>query len=57
MSFYAIGGLVSSISFFLLAVLWFYTTLKAYLKIKKGDIFQHKIFMQRSYILVLSALF
>ena len=56
MSFYSIGGYISSISFILLSILWFYVTLKAFLFIKEKDIIQHKLYMQRSYIFVLSAI-
>lgn len=55
MSFYAFGGTVSKISFVLLSCLLMYFTVVAFIKIKKREVIQHKQFMTRSYILVLSA--
>ena len=54
--FYANGGLGSQIAFCLLAVLWFYFTLKAFLALKKREYTSHQIFMTRSFALTLSAI-
>ena len=49
------GKLVSAFGFGLLAVIWFYATLKAFLEVKKGNIVSHKIWMYRSFALTLAA--
>lgn len=56
MGLYANGGLSSRIAFTLLASLWMFFTLQAYLKIKQKDIRAHKAYMYRSYALTLSAI-
>jgi hypothetical protein len=56
MAFYAIGGTISTINFAVMAVLWFYFTLKAFLKVRAGDIHLHQQFMARSFILTNSAI-
>jgi uncharacterized membrane protein len=48
-AFYATGGLVTSLGFICLGTIWFYTTLKAYLQIKKGKIESHEKMMIYSY--------
>ncbi len=53
---YGNGGISSQVSFCILAVLWFYFTLKAYLKIRKKDFVSHRNFMILSYALTLSAI-
>ncbi len=53
---YANGGSYSQIAFLLLAVLWFWFTLKAILAIKKRNIIAHKQWMIRSFALTLSAI-
>jgi uncharacterized membrane protein len=55
MSFYANGGFYSQLAFVLLAVLWWYCTLIALLKVRRRDIQAHRAFMIRSYALTLSA--
>jgi len=55
MSFFSIGGISSVINFFLLSLLWFLFTLKAYQFIKTGNTIEHKKFMIRSFILANSA--
>ncbi|MFK7783600.1 MAG: DUF2306 domain-containing protein [Crocinitomicaceae bacterium] len=55
MSFYANGGRVSQTSFVLLSFFWLFTTLMAFLKIKKGDFLSHTKWNIRSYALTLSA--
>jgi uncharacterized membrane protein len=47
--FFATGGLISSTGFICLGIIWFYTTLKAYLHIKRGEIEKHQKMMVYSY--------
>ncbi|MGB5555976.1 MAG: DUF2306 domain-containing protein, partial [Flavobacteriaceae bacterium] len=47
--FYATGGLISSLGFISLGVLWLFTTVKAYLAIRKGDLQLHQGLMIYSY--------
>ncbi len=56
MGYYGNGGLYSKISFCLLATLWFYFTLMAFIKIKQRKIALHKNYMILSYALTLSAI-
>ncbi|WP_395076691.1 DUF2306 domain-containing protein [Flavobacterium sp.] len=53
---YANGGFYSKIAFVLLSVLWFYFTLKGFIKIKNRNITAHKAFMIRSFALTFSAI-
>jgi len=53
--YYANGGFWSQFAFCLLAIGWFWFTLKAFLNIKQGDCHKHQIFMIRSFALTLSA--
>jgi uncharacterized membrane protein len=55
MAIYAIGGIVSSINFIILSLLWFVFTLKAYRQIRLGIVLKHQQFMTRSFILANSA--
>jgi len=55
MAWYANGGWAAQLSFVLLAVAWFGSTLAAFLHIKKGNLLQHRAWMYRSYALTLSA--
>ncbi len=48
-AFYATGGLIAQIGFGSLAVIWFFTTYRAYRSIKNGNIKQHQLFMIYSY--------
>lgn len=48
-AFYATGGIVAKLGFGSLAIIWLYTTAKAYQTIKKGDVRRHEIFMIYSY--------
>ena len=48
-AFYATGGFITSLGFICLGIIWFYTTLKAYLQIKKGKIESHEKMMIYSY--------
>ena len=56
MGIYANGGITSQISFVLLALLWIYTTAKAYLEVRKKNFIEHGNFMMRSFALTVSAL-
>lgn len=56
LSFYAFGGLLSILSFFLLSSLWIITTLMGLNAAKVGDIQKHKNFMTRSFVLCFSAI-
>jgi uncharacterized membrane protein len=47
--FFATGGWISSAGFICLGIIWFYTTLKAYLHIKQGEIEKHQKMMVYSY--------
>jgi hypothetical protein len=47
--FYATGGLISSVGFISLGVIWLFTTLKAYLAIRKRDLQLHQGMMIYSY--------
>ena len=53
---FANGGFISKISFVLLAVLWFYFTLKAFTSIQQRNIAAHQKFMYRSFALTCSAI-
>jgi uncharacterized membrane protein len=48
-SFYATGGLMPALGFGTVALIAFYTTLKAYLDIRKGDVVSHQKMMIYSY--------
>src|SRR5688572_12516974 len=54
-AFYATGGLISVFGFMGLAVSWLFTSLQAYLAIRKKDIDQHQYWMIRSYALCWAA--
>lgn len=56
MGYYGNGGISSRISFCLLAVLWFYFTLKAFLSIRDKKFKKHEYYMHFSYALTLSAI-
>lgn len=56
MSFYAIGGIVSTINFALMSVLWAFFSVKAYHSIRLGKVARHRQFMSRSFILANSAI-
>ena len=47
--FFATGGWISSAGFICLGIVWFYTTLKAYLHIKEGEVEKHQKMMIYSY--------
>jgi uncharacterized membrane protein len=48
-AFYATGGIISTLGFMSLSVIWFYTSLNAYLKIRHAEVDQHKNWMIYSY--------
>ncbi|MDY8134028.1 DUF2306 domain-containing protein [Aquimarina sp. 2201CG5-10] len=47
--FFATGGIIASLGFISLGIIWFYTTTMAYLHIKSGKIVRHQIMMFYSY--------
>lgn len=47
--FFATGGLIASLGFITLGLIWFYTTIKAYFYIKARQIDQHQNMMVYSY--------
>ncbi len=55
MSRYAFGGLVAQLGFAVLAVLWLYTGLRAYLAIRRGAIVEHRKWMVRNLSLTFAA--
>jgi hypothetical protein len=55
LAFYATGGLIASLGFGSLAVLWLFTTVRAYISIRKKDIIAHEHWMIRSYALTFAA--
>ena len=56
MGYHANGGIYSQISFCLLAVLWIYFSVMAYVYARKKNWTLHKNFIYRSYALTLSAI-
>lgn len=48
-AFYATGGLIPALGFGAIAIISFYSTLKAYLSIREGDIIGHQKMMVYSY--------
>ncbi|GAB4030952.1 DUF2306 domain-containing protein [Spirosoma jeollabukense] len=54
-SFFADTGWIASLGFALLAVAWFYTTLRAYQTIRQKQVDQHRAWMYRSYAVTLAA--
>jgi uncharacterized membrane protein YozB (DUF420 family) len=53
--FFATGGIIASLGFICLGILWFYVTLMAFLTVKKQKINAHKRFMTYSYSLCFAA--
>ncbi len=47
--FFATGGIIPAVGFICLGIVWFTTTLLSYLKIRKGQIEQHRRLMIYSY--------
>jgi len=54
-AFFASGGIVCSLGFGSLALLWLFSVLKAYISILKKDIRQHENWMIRNYALAFAA--
>jgi len=55
MAFHAFGGIVAQTGFGLLAVLWLYTGLRAYLAIRAGEAASHRRWMVRNFALSFAA--
>lgn len=55
MAFFAFGGVVAKLGFGVLAVLWLYTGVRAYLAIRQGAIAEHKKWMIRNFALTFAA--
>ena len=53
--YHATGGVIPAIGFISLGIIWFYTTLKAFLEIKTGRIEEHKKMMIYSYAVCFAA--
>lgn len=51
----AFGGIVARLGFFILAMLWIFTGIRAYLCIRSGNIEAHKKWMTRNFALTLAA--
>ncbi|MDX1912939.1 MAG: DUF2306 domain-containing protein [Saprospiraceae bacterium] len=49
LSFYATGGLVAGLGFFLLGIVWLFSSLAAYGSIRNGDVDRHAYWMVFSY--------
>ncbi len=56
MSFYALGGVLGTLGFALLSLLWFGFTLQAWRYAKAGQYTLHRQYMLRSYVLTVSAI-
>jgi len=48
-AWYATGGIIASLGFIFLGVIWFYTTLSAYVEIRNKQIINHQRMMTYSY--------
>lgn len=48
-SYFATGGIISALGFACLAVIWLYTTIRAFLEIKNGSLRKHQKYMIYSY--------
>jgi len=48
-SYFATGGIISTIGFSCLAIIWLYTTMRAFLEIKNGSKRKHQKFMTYSF--------
>jgi len=56
MAFYAFGGILATINFIILAILWWIFTFIAFKKIRNKEIILHQKYMTRSMILTISAI-
>ena len=54
-AWYATGGIIASVGFACLGIIWFYTTLRAYIEIRNGQIEKHQQMMVYSYAACFSA--
>ncbi|MDQ6843290.1 MAG: DUF2306 domain-containing protein [Bacteroidota bacterium] len=54
-AWYATGGIIASLGFICLGIIWFYTTLRAYAAIRNNQILNHQIMMTYSYAACFSA--
>lgn len=54
-AFFATGGWVASLGFICLSLIWFYTTMTAYLSIRKGQVVRHQNMMIYSYAATFAA--
>jgi uncharacterized membrane protein len=52
---YATGGIIASLGFICLGIVWFYTTLRAYFEIRNGQVDNHQKMMIYSYAACFSA--
>jgi uncharacterized membrane protein len=55
LAWYANEGFPAHLGFACLSLVWFYSTLKAYLAIRVNDIFNHRKWMTRSYAITFAA--
>lgn len=55
MGIFANGGILTSLGFISLGIIWFVTTVLAFLKIKDGNVVQHQNFMTYSYACTFAA--
>lgn len=53
--FYATGGVVSALGFISLGLIWFYTTVKGYVYIRRGEVVMHEKMMIFSYAATFAA--
>lgn len=53
---FATGGLISTLGFIGLAILWIFTSLEAYIAIRNGDVDKHQHWVIRSYALCCAAI-
>lgn len=54
-AYYANGGITAKLGFGILAILWLFTTIKAFLTIKSKKVIEHQRWMIRSYALCFAA--
>jgi len=55
MATFAFGGIAAKLGFAMLAVLWLYTGLRAFLAIRRGEVIEHRRWMVRNFSLTLAA--
>jgi uncharacterized membrane protein len=54
-AYYATGGIICTLGFGILAIIWMYTAIKAYTSIRALNIEEHKNWMTRNYALTFAA--